>query len=52
MAIAWVVTGLLTNPLPWLGETGLLFVGGIGFLLGFAMLLAYRRRRAPAGAAR
>ncbi|WP_162498983.1 hypothetical protein [Burkholderia mayonis] len=51
MAIAWSVTGLLINPLPWLGETGPLFVGGIGFLFSFAMLLAYRQRRAPAGEA-
>jgi MFS transporter, DHA1 family, tetracycline resistance protein len=50
MALAWVVTGLLTNLLPVFGEIGLLLVGGFGFLLGFLMMLAYRQPRAAAQA--
>lgn len=46
MAVAWVVTGLLTNLLPVFGETGLLLLGGLGFLLSFLMMLAYGRSRA------
>ncbi|KVD70391.1 MFS transporter [Burkholderia ubonensis] len=44
MAIAWVVTGFLTNLLPMLGELGLLMVGGLSFILSFAMMLAYGRK--------
>ncbi|KVU27835.1 MFS transporter [Burkholderia ubonensis] len=44
MAIAWVVTGFLTNLLPVLGELGLLMVGGLSFILSFAMMLAYGRK--------
>jgi MFS transporter, DHA1 family, tetracycline resistance protein len=43
MAVAWVVTGFLTNLLPLVGETGLLLTGGFSFLLSFLMMLAYRR---------
>lgn len=46
MAVAWVVTGLLTNLLPVFGEIGLLLVGGFSFLLSFLMMLAYGRSRA------
>lgn len=49
MAIAWVVTGFLTNLLPVFGEIGLLLIGGFSFLLSFMMLLAYGRTRAAAG---
>ncbi|ALK34687.1 MFS transporter [Burkholderia plantarii] len=55
MAVAWVVTGLLTNLLPLVGETGLLMVGGLAFLASFAAMLAYARRwvePAPGVAAR
>ncbi|NMV37907.1 MFS transporter [Ralstonia insidiosa] len=48
MAVAWVVTGFLTNLLPVLGETGLLLVGGIGFLLSFLMMRAHGRKRGTA----
>jgi MFS family permease len=49
MAIAWVVTGFLTNLLPVLGELGLLMVGGLSFILSFLMMVAYGRRwSAPA----
>jgi MFS transporter, DHA1 family, tetracycline resistance protein len=48
MAVAWVVTGLLTNLLPVFGETGLLMMGGFSFLLSFLMMLAYGRSRAGA----
>lgn len=48
MAVAWVVTGLLTNLLPVFGEIGLLLIGGISFLLSFLMMLAYGRSRAAA----
>jgi len=44
MAIAWVVTGFLTNLLPVLGELGLLMVGGLSFVLSFVMMLAYGRK--------
>ncbi|KVR65518.1 MFS transporter [Burkholderia ubonensis] len=44
MAIAWVVTGFLTNLLPMLGELGLLMVGGLSFILSFVMTLAYGRK--------
>ncbi|KVT76053.1 MFS transporter [Burkholderia ubonensis] len=44
MAIAWVVTGFLTNLLPVLGELGLLMVGGLSFILSFVMMLAYGRK--------
>ncbi|KVN43763.1 MFS transporter [Burkholderia ubonensis] len=44
MAIAWVVTGFLTNLLPMLGELGLLMVGGLSFILSFVMMLAYGRK--------
>ncbi|WP_414440099.1 MFS transporter [Burkholderia sp. 22PA0106] len=47
MAIAWVVTGLLNNLLPLLGESGLLIVGGTGFVLSFVLMLAYGRKWAP-----
>ncbi|WP_296223770.1 MFS transporter [Ralstonia sp. UBA689] len=50
MAVAWVVTGLLTNLLPVLGETGLLLAGGISFLLSFMLMRAYGRSRAIAPA--
>lgn len=46
MAVAWVVTGFLTNLLPILGEIGLLLVGGFSFLISFLLMLAYRRSRA------
>lgn len=53
MAVAWVVTGSLTNLLPVFGEIGLLLIGGFSFLLSFLMMLAYGRKRgaARAGAA-
>ncbi|MFL9870439.1 MFS transporter [Paraburkholderia megapolitana] len=44
MAIAWVVTGFLTNLLPVLGELGLLTVGGVSFILSFLMMMAYGRK--------
>ncbi|KWN81058.1 MFS transporter [Burkholderia ubonensis] len=44
MAIAWVVTGFLTNLLPVFGELGLLMVGGLSFILSFVMMLAYGRK--------
>ncbi|PQV53575.1 MFS transporter [Paraburkholderia sp. BL21I4N1] len=44
MAIAWVVTGFLTNLLPVLGELGLLMVGGLSFILSFLMMMAYGRK--------
>lgn len=44
MAVAWVVTGLLTNLLPLFGETGLLLVGGVSFVISFLMMSAYGRR--------
>ena len=50
MAVAWVVTGFLTNLLPVFGETGLLLVGGFSFLLSFLMMLAYGRKRPAAHA--
>ncbi|CAG9260391.1 hypothetical protein BDI4_630036 [Burkholderia diffusa] len=31
----------LTNLLPVFGETGLLWIGGSGFLLGFMMMVRY-----------
>ena len=43
MAVAWVVTGALTNLLPVFGEIGLLLIGGAGFLLSFAMMVVYGR---------
>ncbi|WP_266159417.1 MFS transporter [Dyella silvatica] len=46
MALAWVVTGLLTNLLPLLGETGLLLLGGVSFVLSFLLMFVYGRRRA------
>ena len=46
MAIAWVVTGLLNNLLPLLGETGLLLLGGPCFLLSFGLMSVYGRYRA------
>ncbi|MDI9705436.1 hypothetical protein QM277_19455, partial [Acinetobacter baumannii] len=45
MAVAWVVRGALTNLLPVFGEIGLLLIGGAGFLLSFAMMVAYGRTR-------
>jgi hypothetical protein len=39
-----VVTGLLTNLLPVLGELGLLMVGGLSFILSFLMMVAYGRK--------
>ncbi|MBY4865102.1 MFS transporter [Burkholderia anthina] len=45
MAVAWVVTGALTNLLPAFGETGLLLIGGAGFLLSFGMMAFYGRRK-------
>ncbi|WP_175166262.1 MFS transporter [Paraburkholderia fynbosensis] len=50
MAVAWVVTGFLTNLLPVFGEIGLLLIGGFSFLLSFLMMLAYRRKRSAARA--
>ncbi|WP_144113069.1 MFS transporter [Paraburkholderia sp. BCC1886] len=44
MAIAWVVTGLLTNLLPVVGDIGLLLTGGISFLLSALMMLFYGQR--------
>ncbi|WP_176052724.1 MFS transporter [Paraburkholderia caribensis] len=44
MAIAWVVTGFLTNLLPLLGELGLLLAGGLSFILSFLMMTAYGSR--------
>jgi hypothetical protein len=44
MAIAWVVTGFLTNLLPVLGELGLLMVGGLSFILSFLMMVVYGRK--------
>ncbi|MGH8782867.1 MFS transporter [Paraburkholderia sp.] len=44
MAIAWVVTGFLTNLLPVLGELGLLMVGGLSFILSFLIMVAYGRK--------
>jgi MFS family permease len=46
MAIAWVITGLLTNLLPLFGENGLLLLGGACFLLSFLLMLAYGPTRA------
>ncbi|RQS71623.1 MFS transporter [Burkholderia sp. Bp8963] len=43
MAIAWVVTGFLTNLLPVLGELGLLMTGGLSFVLSFLVMIAYGR---------
>ncbi|WP_176060566.1 MFS transporter [Paraburkholderia sp. BCC1876] len=48
MAVAWVVTGLLTNLLPLFGETGLLLVGGVSFVISFLMMSAYGRRSSTA----
>ncbi|MFM0646013.1 MFS transporter [Paraburkholderia bryophila] len=48
MAVAWVVTGLLTNLLPLFGETGLLLVGGVSFVISFLMMSAYCRRSSTA----
>lgn len=50
MAIAWVVTGLLTNLLPLVGEMGLLLVGGASFLCSFLLMHAYGRHRRMAAA--
>lgn len=47
MAIAWVVTGLLNNLLPAVGEGGLLLLGGCAFLASFGALAVYARREAP-----
>lgn len=44
MAIAWVVTGFLTNLLPVVGELGLLMIGGLSFILSFLMMMAYGRK--------
>ncbi len=41
MAIAWVITGFLTNLLPLFGESGLLLLGGTCFLLSFLFLLMF-----------
>lgn len=51
MAIAWVVTGFLTNLLPILGELGLLILGGVSFILSFLMMTVYGRKwgSAPVG---
>ncbi|MBN3788458.1 MFS transporter [Burkholderia sp. Ac-20353] len=43
MAIAWVVTGFLTNLLPVLGELGLLMTGGLSFVLSFLVMIGYGR---------
>ncbi|ASL46978.1 Tetracycline resistance protein, class C [Burkholderia sp. AD24] len=51
MAVAWVVTGLLTNLLPLFGETGLLLVGGVSFVISFLMMSAYGRRSRTASRA-
>lgn len=49
MAIAWVVTGLLTNLLPVLGELGLLATGGLSFIASYVVMTLYGRRwSAPA----
>jgi hypothetical protein len=45
MAIAWVVTGLLTNLLSVFGETRLLLIGGLSFLFSALVMLFYGRRR-------
>jgi MFS transporter, DHA1 family, tetracycline resistance protein len=45
MAMAWVVTGFLNNLLPLLGETGLLWVGGVSFVLSFLLMSVYGRYR-------
>jgi DHA1 family tetracycline resistance protein-like MFS transporter len=50
MAVAWVVTGFLTNLLPVFEEIGLLLLGGISFLLSFLMMFAYGRSHAAAQA--
>ncbi|MFL9884086.1 MFS transporter [Paraburkholderia agricolaris] len=50
MAVAWVVTGFLTNLLPTLGEIGLLLVGGFSFLISFMLMHAYGRSRVTAQA--
>ncbi|RKP47412.1 MFS transporter [Trinickia fusca] len=50
MAIAWVVTGLLTNLLPLVGERGLLLIGGSSFLCSFLLMQAYGRYRQMAAA--
>ena len=44
MAIAWVVTGFLTNLLPVVGELGLLMIGGLSFILSFLMMMAYGQK--------
>ncbi|RQR53394.1 MFS transporter [Burkholderia sp. Bp9126] len=44
MAIAWVVTGLLTNLLPLLGELGLLATGGLSFIASYVVMTLYGRR--------
>ncbi|MBU9322685.1 MFS transporter [Burkholderia gladioli] len=44
MAIAWVVTGFLTNLLPVVGELGLLMIGGLSFILSSLMMMAYGRK--------
>jgi MFS transporter, DHA1 family, tetracycline resistance protein len=46
MALAWVVTGLLNNMLPFVGESGLLLAGGSAFLLGFGVLAVASRKQA------
>ena len=51
MAVAWVVTGALTNLLPVFGEIGLLLIGGAGFLLSFVMMAFYGRKQAGGRAA-
>ena len=51
MAVAWVVTGGLTNLLPVFGEIGLLLIGGAGFLLSFVMMAFYGRKQAGGRAA-
>lgn len=43
-------TGLLNNLLPLLGESGLLIVGGLAFVLSFLTMLTYNRRWPPATA--
>ena len=47
MAVAWVITGFLNNLLPLVGETGLLLLGGLGFVLSFVLMSAYGRAPRP-----
>ncbi len=44
MAIAWVVTGLFANLLPIFGATGLIFIGGVFWILSFILMWIYTHR--------